>query len=851
VKKIIIVSPHFPPSNLAAVHRSRLFAQHLPFFGWEPIIVTVHEKYYEETLDPILLNLLPKGLRIEKTEAIRTKPIRLIGDIGIRGFKALLDKILSICAKEKIDFLFIPIPSNFTAMLGNMVYKRTGIPFGIDYIDPWVHIWPGSETLFSKAWFSRKLGEILEPIAVKNASLITGVAPGYYADVLERNPHLKDKIITAAMPYGGETLDHEMIEKLGLTPYLFQKQVGTLDFVYAGAMLPKAYKPLEEVLKTISKAKATFKNIRFHFIGSGSNPNDPFSYNVKPLAEKYDLWQTIIFEYPKRIPYLDVLTHLNASDGTFILGSTEPHYTPSKVYQSVLSEKAIFAILHQQSTASKVIEETGAGIVLDFDGEDDISKISDVFLDKWNQFIKFSEHFTARNINREAFESYSAKNVTKTLADALDAAIELKGSNSKKAIIIAPYFPPSNSADMHRVRMSLPYYKELGWHVEIVTLHPKHIDVSIDEELVKTIPKQIKVHYVDAFLKKITIQFGLGSLAIRSLLQYKRKVNEILSTNQFDLIYFSTTHFPLCILGRYWKKKWGIPYVIDMQDPWHTTYYKNKPKDERPRKYWFSYRLNRYLEPIAMKECSGLISVSQAYLTDLNTRYPHLNKIPQAVITFGYSDSDLHLAKKSRQKSRLQNIKKQLVYIGVLGPMMKKSLEIFFAALEKSKMFDDSFYLSFRGTSYADPSKSKKTAWPLVKKYKLEHNISETTARLGMFDTLNALNQADGLVIIGTDDNGYTSSKLYPYLQANKPILAILNEKSSAFITLKSLSNAFVVGLTEHADKSEAIIEEYLNFILEDKSPYVNQNELKRFEAKNLTENQTKLFDKVITKKNQ
>ncbi len=43
IKKIIIISPHFPPSNLTAVHRARFFAQHLPSFGWEPTIVTVHE----------------------------------------------------------------------------------------------------------------------------------------------------------------------------------------------------------------------------------------------------------------------------------------------------------------------------------------------------------------------------------------------------------------------------------------------------------------------------------------------------------------------------------------------------------------------------------------------------------------------------------------------------------------------------------------------------------------------------------------------------------------------------------------------------------------------------------------
>ena len=70
MKKILIISPHFPPSNLAAVHRSRLFAQHLPSFGWEPVILMVDEKYYEEELDYNLVKLLSPGLRLEKVKLV-------------------------------------------------------------------------------------------------------------------------------------------------------------------------------------------------------------------------------------------------------------------------------------------------------------------------------------------------------------------------------------------------------------------------------------------------------------------------------------------------------------------------------------------------------------------------------------------------------------------------------------------------------------------------------------------------------------------------------------------------------------------------------------------------------------
>ncbi len=36
---VVIVSPYFPPSSLAGVHRARHLAKHLPSFGWHPIVV--------------------------------------------------------------------------------------------------------------------------------------------------------------------------------------------------------------------------------------------------------------------------------------------------------------------------------------------------------------------------------------------------------------------------------------------------------------------------------------------------------------------------------------------------------------------------------------------------------------------------------------------------------------------------------------------------------------------------------------------------------------------------------------------------------------------------------------------
>ena len=422
MKKILILYPHFPPSNLAGVHRPRLFAQHLPVFGWEPIILTVHEKYYEETPDDNLTKLLPAILSIEKVKAFSIGKLRLIGDIGLRAFFQLYRKAKELIKSEKIDFLFIPIPSFYCALLGRFLHEATGIKYGIDYIDPWVHEFPGSHKKISRHWWSTQLAKFLEPIAVKKVSLITGVGEGYYEGVLNRNPLLKKKIVTGAMPYGGEAKDHEIIDSLNIASYLFKKKKNILQFVYAGAMLPKAYEPLESIFTSIASNAAVFEDVEFHFIGTGKITTDARSYTIKPLAEKYGLWQKNIFEYPARIPYLDVLVHLNIADAVFVLGSTEPHYTPSKVYQAILANKPVMAVLHEQSQATPVLVQSNAGIVITIN-EQNIKQLQLKFAQQVITFKKFVDDFKPEQVNKEVFEQYSAYSVTKKLASLLDAAL--------------------------------------------------------------------------------------------------------------------------------------------------------------------------------------------------------------------------------------------------------------------------------------------------------------------------------------------------------------------------------------------------------------------------------------------
>lgn len=408
---------------------------------------------------------------------------------------------------------------------------------------------------------------------------------------------------------------------------------------------------------------------------------------------------------------------------------------------------------------------------------------------------------------------------------------------------------------MQRVRMSLEYFKDFDWCPEVVTVAEEFSDAVKDELLVQSIPKDIVVHTVKALSKKWTSKIGLGSIALRSLIFYRKEVDRLLKNKKYHLIYFSTTQFPVCILGAYWKKKWNIPYVIDMQDPWHSDYYKDKPKYERPPKYWFSYNLNKMLEPIAMREVGGLISVSGAYIDTLKSRYHVLNSKPSAVITFGAYDRDLTVVVKNSDKldsfiKRKDDIY-NLAYVGRGGKDMHKALTIWFNAFKKGiETFPDifnKFIINFIGTSYAPKGQGIPSILPLARELGLQDFVKEHTDRIPFYEGLKTLATADALLVPGSDDSSYTASKLYPYIQAKKPLIGIFHPMSSAITILEDCKAGEVLTLDVSEGEAFNVISQFIIKVFN--GSYVNDTNWSNFEkytAKEMTRNQVGLFNEVL-----
>jgi glycosyltransferase involved in cell wall biosynthesis len=414
MKNILIIYPHWPPSNLAGVHRARLISNFLHDFNWHPIILSVKPEYYEETPDPDIIKTVNPKTELIYTDARKVGKPRIIGDIGLRAFKYLKNEALRIISEREIDFVWIPIPSFYTAVLGRILHNKTQVAYGIDYIDPWVRNISNRKTI--RSVLSNLAARILEPYAVKKASLISGVSQAYYQPVLARN--FKNRNIThTSMPYGFDPNDHKT--EIKNLEYPWDEYPNCIPIVYAGAFLPLSGYFTELLFRAIKELQEEEKinpDVKLFFVGTGSYTHK----SITQYAREAGISDTVI-EIRRRFPFLHIQNFLSKARGVLIIGSTEKHYTASKTFQAILSGRPVFSVFHAESSALKIMHECRTDQYSA--AYDESQNQADLFNSIKSKFLAFAKQKEKWQPDYSALDKYSAKESTRKLVDAVEKTL--------------------------------------------------------------------------------------------------------------------------------------------------------------------------------------------------------------------------------------------------------------------------------------------------------------------------------------------------------------------------------------------------------------------------------------------
>lgn len=79
IKKILIVTPNFPPEDHVGVYRTYRLVKYLPRYGWKPYVLTI-DVNYKHREDPSLLDSLPPEVEIHRARYIEptTRGVRML-----------------------------------------------------------------------------------------------------------------------------------------------------------------------------------------------------------------------------------------------------------------------------------------------------------------------------------------------------------------------------------------------------------------------------------------------------------------------------------------------------------------------------------------------------------------------------------------------------------------------------------------------------------------------------------------------------------------------------------------------------------------------------------------------------
>ena len=374
---------------------------------------------------------------------------------------------------------------------------------------------------------------------------------------------------------------------------------------------------------------------------------------------------------------------------------------------------------------------------------------------------------------------------------------------------------------MQRVRLILPHLREAGIEAEVLAVEAEQVAAPRDPWLVSGLPGEVPVHRVRALGLKWGRIPGLGILSFRALGALRRKGDELLRNGAFDLVYFSTTQFGIHVLGPRWKKRHGVPFVMDYQDPWVSDYYREHPEVPPPGGR-LKHEISRWIscrdEPRVLRECSGITSVSDGYPRQLVSRYDFLQmddgwrskaedrvatrsqKIPSLIVPFPGDERDFERVRSEGIVQRVFNPGdgcRHWVYVGRGGKDMETAVRSLFRSLKRSRDHEgpipENLRIHFIGTSYAGAGRGVKSIEPIAREEGLGDVVIEHPDRIPYSETLRCLLDADALIVPGSNDPAYTASKIYPYLLAGKPMLAVFHEQSSVVSLMRSVGGGVVV----------------------------------------------------------
>lgn len=390
MKKILLITYHFPPSPAVGGNRALNFAKKLPQFGWEPYVLTIDDKYLPMRDDArleeaggtriIRTSLLPtltqlylaikglfKALPAERPAAAQARDTNTPpADEGmarrarrfiISIFLGLPDmernwiipatiRAVRMIKRERIDCVLTTAPPVSVHLTGLLVKLFTGVKWVADYRDPWLA--EHGKRIHVNTALSLRIERGLELKVLEKADLVTF-----------NTKNLRDDYVRK---YGLEPGGKFVYIPNGFDPGFFSSLNGLKKFdrftlTYTGSLyIGRSPEPVFEALSRLFADDSILPGgVKVKLVGECRNVD---GRPIESIIESYGLGSVV--EVLDRVPHHDALRLIRQSHLALLFAPNTPFQIPGKIYEYMGAGTTVLGLMTEGATAD-LISATGIG----------------------------------------------------------------------------------------------------------------------------------------------------------------------------------------------------------------------------------------------------------------------------------------------------------------------------------------------------------------------------------------------------------------------------------------------------------------------------------------------------------
>lgn len=413
----------------------------------------------------------------------------------------------------------------------------------------------------------------------------------------------------------------------------------------------------------------------------------------------------------------------------------------------------------------------------------------------------------------------------------------------KRVLMIAYHYPPMRGGSgIQRTIAFTQYLPQSGWQPLVLSVSPNaYANAAPDTD---SVDSRVPVHR----------SFALDAarhLAIRGrypglLAQPDRWVSWWLSAvpaglrlireYQPDVIWSSYPIATAHLIALTLHRMTGIPWIADQRDPLIDSDY---PPDPRRR------RIHGWIEHQAMRRGAAVVCTTPGAVRDLALRFPYEDGQRIALIENGYDETSFITAEIAAPRPRPQDGQFRLLHSGVIYPSERDPGQLFCALaclLAEGAITPSNFRLILRATGHDNYLQG------LMRRHTGIEQIIELAPPLPYRDALAEMVGADGLLLLQASNcNGQIPAKLYEYLRARRPVIALTDPAGDTAGALRR-AGIDTIGRLDSASDIAATLMRFLHLCREHKAPLARPSVIAHHSRAARTRELAALLDRIHRK---